>query len=137
MALAADLLGDRWTLLVLREAFYGVQRYDDMQADLGAPRSILTDRLGKMVDRGLLARRPYRDPGRRTRQAYVLTEVGRDVAPLLIALMQWGEDHILQARAPVEIREAATGEPLRLELVTGNGRVVATNAATFAKRAEE
>lgn len=134
LALAAEILGDRWTLLILREAFYGVQRYDDMRADLGAPRSMLTDRLGKLVERGLMTRRPYREPGSRTRDAYVLTEAGRALALTLLALTQWGEAHVLQGPAPVEIFETATGRPLRVELVDEDGQVVDLRAAGLRKR---
>ncbi|MCG8691817.1 MAG: helix-turn-helix transcriptional regulator [Minwuiales bacterium] len=135
MALAAEIFGDRWTLLILREAFYGVQRYDDMRADLGAPRSMLTDRLGKLVERGLMERRPYREPGSRTRDAYVLTERGRGLALTLLALTQWGEEHVIGGPAPVEIVERKTGRPLRVDLVDEDGRIVDLSAATLARRA--
>lgn len=136
MALAADALGDRWTLLILREAFYGVTRFADMQADLSIPRSVLTDRLTKLVAQGLLERRPYQEKGHRTRQAYTLTQVGKDFAPVLIALMEWGETHILRGPAPIEIRQITTEEPLRLSLVTQDGQTIATKDATFTKRTE-
>lgn len=134
MALAAEILGDRWTLLILREAFYGVQRYDDMRADLGAPRSMLTDRLGKLVDRGLMERRPYREPGARTRDAYALTEAGRALALTLLALTQWGEAHVVRARAPIEIIDRETGEPLRVALVDAKGKVADLKKAAIALR---
>ncbi len=134
MALAAEILGDRWTLLILREAFYGVQRYDDMRADLGAPRSMLTDRLGKLVDKGLMTRRPYREPGARAREAYVLTDAGRALALTLMALAQWGEDHVLSGPAPVGLVEKRTGRPLRVALIDEEGARVDLSAATLAMR---
>jgi DNA-binding HxlR family transcriptional regulator len=134
MALAAELLGDRWTLLILREAFYGVQRYDDMRSDLGAPRSMLTNRLAKLVDLGLMARRPYQEPGERVRYAYVLTPAGGDLATTFIALTQWGEKHVLRERAPVEALEHATGQSLRAELVNEQGDVVDARNAVLARR---
>lgn len=124
MALAAEILGDRWTLLVLREAFYGVTRFDDMREDLGAPRSMLTDRLGKLVERGLMIREPYREPGSRTREAYVLTSAGKDLALTLLALMQWGDDHLRDDAPPIAIVERKSGKPVRVELVTASGKVV-------------
>ena len=136
MALASEILGDRWTLLVLREAFYGVQRYDDMLADLGAPRSTLTDRLAKLVERGIMTRRAYQEPGTRTRHAYVLTEAGRALALTLLALAQWGEDHVLHGPAPVEIVERSSGRPLRVELVDENGRVADLKDAMLSLRKE-
>lgn len=134
MALAAEILGDRWTLLILREAFYGVQRYDDMREDLGAPRSMLTDRLSKLVEQGLMTREPYREPGARVRYAYSLTERGRDVALTMMALTQWGEKHILDGPAPVELIDKSTGRPLRVALIDDKDEVVELSAATLAKR---
>lgn len=125
LALTAEILGDRWTLLILREAFYGVVRYDDMLADLGAPRSMLTDRLSKLVDRGLIARKPYQEPGTRTRQAYVLTSAGRALGQTLIALSQWGEAHVSKQPAPIEFVESETGEPVRAGLIGGKGQEIA------------
>lgn len=134
MALAAEILGDRWTLLILREAFYGVQRYDDMRQDLAAPRSMLTDRLTRLVDRGLMTRRPYQELGARMRSAYVLTPSGRALALTLLALTQWGEEHILKGSTPVEIRDRTTGRPLRVALVNESDQIVDLSSAVLAKR---
>lgn len=124
MALAAQILGDRWSLLILREAFYGVTRYDDIREDLDAPRSMLTDRLGKLIDRGLMVRQPYREPGSRTREAYVLTDAGRALALTLLALMQWGDEFIRDEPPRIEITDKASGEAVRVELVNASGGVV-------------
>lgn len=135
MAMAAEILGDRWTLLILREAFYGVQRYDDMRADLGAPRSMLTDRLAKLVEMGLLERRPYREPGKRTREAYALSDAGRGLALTLMALTQWGETYVLKGPAPVEVVDCKTGRPLRVALVDEKGRPAKLENAVLAPKA--
>lgn len=134
MALAADMLGDRWTMLILREAFYGVQRYDDMRADLDAPRSMLTDRLAKMVENGLLERSAYQEPGARVRYAYVLTEAGRELALTLMALSQWGERYALGKEAPIEIVKRDTGETLKVALVTEDNQPVKIADATITLR---
>ncbi len=134
MALAADLLGDRWTLLILREAFYGVGRYDDMRQDLNAPRATLTDRLSKLVKLGILAREPYQESGDRLRHGYKLTRAGRALAHVLIAMTEWGEEFVLKARAPVEIVEAASGKPLRLSLVDDAGHLVPTAKSVLVRR---
>ena len=94
MAAATEIVGDRWTLLILREAFYGVIRYDDMLADLGISRSILSDRLSKLVERGLLEKQPYREANDRERMAYVLTARGREFGMVMLALLQWGNAEI-------------------------------------------
>lgn len=129
LVLAAELVADRWTMLILREAFYGVSRYDDMLADLKAPRSMLTDRLGKMVERGLLTRKAYKEPGDRERNAYVLTSMGQDLATSLVALTQWGEAHLLEGPAPVGVVHRATGIPISAALVDRSGNKIPTQEA--------
>ena len=86
---AAQVIGERWSLLILRDAFYGVRRFDDFQKDLGIARNILSDRLGKMVAQGVLETRRYQDHP--PRHEYVLTEKGRDLFDVLIALLAWGQ----------------------------------------------
>ncbi|MES0861964.1 helix-turn-helix domain-containing protein [Ruegeria sp. SCPT10] len=89
MAKASDILGDRWSLLILREAFYGVMRFADIQADIGAPRSVLTDRLTKLVDHRLLERFEYQEDGSRPRHAYRLTDRGKELGVVFLAMKQW------------------------------------------------
>jgi DNA-binding HxlR family transcriptional regulator len=89
LARAVDLLGDWWTPLVLREALYGVRRFDDFQRNLGIGRNILTQRLHRLVDEGMLDRRPYQD--RPLRHEYVLTDKGRDFFPVVAAIVRWGD----------------------------------------------
>lgn len=124
MALASEILGDRWTLLILREAFYGVRRYDDMLADLNAPRSMLTDRLNKLVKQGIMVRQPYKEPGSRTRDAYALTASGKDLALTFLALTQWGETHVTKSRAPVKAVHRQTGDELKVTLTNEAGEQV-------------
>lgn len=136
MARAADLLADKWTMLILREALYGVQRYDDMRADLEAPRSMLTDRLGKLVQHGLMTRCPYQDPGHRVRQAYVLTEMGKELALTFLALSQWGEKHVMKGEAPFEVRDKKTGSLLKVALINEDGESVALEQASIVPKVD-
>ena len=129
LVMAVEEIGDRWSLLILREAFYGVMRYDDMRADLGIPRSMLSDRLTKLVAHGCLEKRPYQEAGDRLRYAYALTEKGRNLATALIALTRWGEAHILGRQGPVEIVDRRTGRPLDVALVDQDGTVVSAEMA--------
>jgi DNA-binding HxlR family transcriptional regulator len=89
MAKASDILGDRWSLLILREAFYGVIRFADMQADIGMPRSILTTRLKKLVEAGLLEQFDYREDGARARKGYRLSKRGQELVLVFLAMKQW------------------------------------------------
>jgi DNA-binding HxlR family transcriptional regulator len=89
IARTMDMLGDGWSAVVLREAFYGVRRFEDFHANLGVPRNTLTDRLNGLVEAGLLAKRPYQE--RPTRHEYVLTHKGIDFFPVLAAIASWGD----------------------------------------------
>src|ERR1700728_2639227 len=86
---AGDLLGDRWTLLILRDATAGITRFDAFRENLGIADNILSARLARLVEAGVLVKVPYRD-GNRTRHEYRLTQAGADLLPLLRALADWG-----------------------------------------------
>lgn len=86
---ALGIIGDRWTLLILRDALVGVTRFETFQHRLGVSRSVLTTRLKHLTDAGLLDRKPLRNDGRR--QEYLLAEKGRAMLPVLAALVEWGE----------------------------------------------
>jgi DNA-binding HxlR family transcriptional regulator len=92
IARSLDVVGDPWVLLILRQAFSGVRRYEDFRVEVGAADNVLSRRLRGLVDAGLLDRSPYAD-GARTRYEYVLTEAGADLLPLLNQLTLWGEKH--------------------------------------------
>lgn len=124
MARSAEILGDRLTLLILREAFFGVVRYDDMSADLGGSRSMLTNRLSALVAEGLMGRISYREPRSRARQAYTLTSSGRALGVTLIAMSEWAELYLLGSPAPVEFVDKDTGEALKVSIVDRSGRRV-------------
>ena len=117
VARTLELVGARSTLLILREAFFGTRRFDDFRRRVGITEPIAAARLRELVDAGLLARRPYQDPGRRTRQEYVLTDKGRDLFPVLIALMYWGDRHLADpAGPPVRVWHDGCGAALHAEV---------------------
>ncbi len=89
VARTLDVIGERWSLLIVRDAFYGVRRFDDFRADLGIARNVLADRLGSLVARGVLERRQYE--ARPPRYEYVLTPKGRELLPVLLTMMRWGD----------------------------------------------
>jgi DNA-binding HxlR family transcriptional regulator len=91
LASALEVLGERWTLLIIRDAFFGVQRFNDFQAHLDVPKAILADRLHGLVDNGILERRP--DPSHAGRSLYVLTAAGRELWRALHSLLVWGDRH--------------------------------------------
>ncbi|MGH3319251.1 MAG: winged helix-turn-helix transcriptional regulator [Streptosporangiaceae bacterium] len=95
LARALEFVGERWTLLVVRDAFYGVRRYSDFLAHLDIPRAVLADRLQTLVDAGVLDKRRYQQSP--PRDEYLLTGKGRELWPALYALAQWGERHMSAA----------------------------------------
>ena len=98
VARTLEVMGDRWTMLVLREAFFGVRRFEAMQRNLGIARNVLADRLQKLVGHGILARVPYQE--RPERHEYRLTEKGLGLYAPLIALMRWGDEHLAEPEGP-------------------------------------
>jgi DNA-binding HxlR family transcriptional regulator len=108
-----ELIGEKWSLLVLRDAMNGVRRFEDFRRHMGLSEAVLADRLRKLVAAGIFEAVPYREPGARTRQEYVLTEKGWDLWPVLIALKQWGDRHAADPEgAPWEVRHRGCGEEI-------------------------
>jgi len=89
-----DVIGDRWTFLVLREVFQGIRRFDDLTVRTAIPRTVLTDRLRRLTDAGIVRKEPYREPGTRTRIEYRLTQKGLDLYPVLLAMQEWGNRYL-------------------------------------------
>jgi DNA-binding HxlR family transcriptional regulator len=119
------IIGERSTFLVLREAFNGVRRFDDMARRTGIPRQVLSDRLARLVREGLLRKVPYQDAGQRARWEYRLTSKGLDLYPALVALLEWGNQHAVGPAGPqVELRHRDCGEPVHLQLACEAGHVL-------------
>jgi DNA-binding HxlR family transcriptional regulator len=109
VAAALSVVGDPWTLLILREAFFGVRRFDDWQARLGVARNVLAARLKTLVDHGVLETRLYSEHP--PRKDYLLTAKGRDLRPVILALKAWGDAHVYGERGrPLEILHACGAE---------------------------
>jgi DNA-binding HxlR family transcriptional regulator len=125
MAKALDVLGTRSSFLLMREAFYGSRRFDDLARRAGITEAAAAARLKELTEHGLLERRPYQEPGQRTRHEYVLTEMGRDLLPAALALMQWGDKHLAGRRgAPLALRHTACGADVAVEVRCAKGHDV-------------
>ena len=124
VARTVDLLGDWWTPLVLREAFLGVRRFDDMQRELGIGRNVLTQRLKRLVEEQLLERVRYQE--KPDRYEYHLTEKGASLFAILVALRQWGEEHLfVEGERHSVLLDVETERPLpRLEPIGADGRPI-------------
>ncbi|MQY40154.1 putative HTH-type transcriptional regulator [Streptomyces sp. RB17] len=127
IARTVDVLGDAWSILILREAFYGFRRFDEFQQELRMARNTLADRLRRLVEEGLMERRLYESEP--PRHEYLLTEKGRDFVPVLAAMARWGDRWLAgEEGAPItfhhdacdhdshaEVVCSACGEPMRSE----------------------
>jgi DNA-binding HxlR family transcriptional regulator len=107
VAQCLEVVGEWWSLLIVRDAFLGVTRFDDFQARLGISRNVLNQRLSHLVEEGVLERVPYQE--RPTRWDYRLTEKGRDLWHVITAMRQWGDRWAAPAGAPVELVHKACG----------------------------
>jgi DNA-binding HxlR family transcriptional regulator len=125
IAAALAIVGEKWTFLVLREAFNGVRRFDDMQRRTGAPRQVLSNRLSQLVAEGILRKVPYREEGQRPRSEYRLTEKGIEFFPVIAALLAWGDKYAAWPGGPaVELTHRDCGAPVVLELACAEGHVL-------------
>jgi DNA-binding HxlR family transcriptional regulator len=125
IAKALDVLGTRSSFLLMREAFYGGRRFDELARRVGISEAVAAARLKELTAHGLLAREPYQEPGQRTRHEYVLTDKGRDLLPVALALMAWGDKHLTGDRgAPLALRHTACGADVGVEVRCAKGHDV-------------
>lgn len=108
---ALDVIGDRWSLLVLRGVFRGLHRFSELRDDLGIASNLLTTRLKRLVDNNILEKVQYNE--RPVRFEYRLTEAGRDLSPVLVSLMQWGDRYHNEGREPVVLSHSTCGSPIQ------------------------
>lgn len=122
VARALDVLGDGWTMLVVREAFFGTRRFGDFERALGIAKNVLTQRLAHLVERGVLERVDAGTHG--TRYEYVLTPMGKDLVTVITALRQWGDRWLTQpGREPLLVIDRRTQRAIpRLRLLDEAGR---------------
>ena len=112
-----DVIGEKWTLLVLREAFYGARRFEQFLANVGCARTLLSERLATLVEHGVLQREPYREAGQRERHQYLLTAKGHDLFAALVVLMHWGDRWEAGPQGgPVVVRHRECDQPVHVEL---------------------
>ena len=118
IARTLETVGERWTLLIIRDVLLGVTRFDDIRRSLGIARNVLTDRLNKLVDAGILERAQYQTQP--ARYEYQATQQGRELFPVLLALMHWGDRHRAGVDGPPRLaRHDACGGDVTLQLACG------------------
>jgi DNA-binding HxlR family transcriptional regulator len=125
------VLGERWTFLVLREAFFGRTRFAEFRDVLGVSTDVLSARLARLVEYGVLEKRAYQEPGSRPRDSYHLTPAGHDLAVIMGALQQWGDEHLPRAEGPSVVRRTRAGEPVDVAFVDAAGQAVPRRDVEF------
>jgi DNA-binding HxlR family transcriptional regulator len=127
-----QILGERWTLLILRDAFRGLHRFADFRRSLGIAPNLLSTRLRTLVDAGLLETRGYQEPGSRARVGYHLTPSAMRLRLILAALQQWGDEERPRPAGPSSLRRSrTTGRSLRVALVDETGTEVPLDDLAF------
>jgi DNA-binding HxlR family transcriptional regulator len=128
VARTLEVVGEKWALLAIREVFLGARKFEEMVANTGAPRDTLASRLRTLVAHGVLERRRYCD--RPPRDEYVLTDAGRDLYPVIVSLMQWGDQHRPLDSGPPMVLEHRCGHRLHAHLACDScGGAVAVGSA--------
>jgi DNA-binding HxlR family transcriptional regulator len=123
---ALQVVGDRWSFVVLREVFNGIRRFDDMRVRTAIPRQVLTERLSRLVDQGVLRREPYREAGQRVRHEYRLTSKGFAMYPALVALNDWGAAYYAEPEGPpLRFEHRDCGSDVHAVLRCGSGHELA------------
>jgi DNA-binding HxlR family transcriptional regulator len=134
IARSLGVLGERWTFLILREAIDGRTRFAEFRAALGVASDVLAERLGTLVEYGVMVREPYRDPGTRVRDAYKLTPAGRELHVALGALQLWGDRYLPREDGPtIERRARATERPVHVGFIDDRGREIDPDEVTVVR----
>ncbi|OKH73867.1 HxlR family transcriptional regulator [Mycobacterium sp. SWH-M3] len=121
---AMGVVGTKSAMLIMREAYYGTTRFEDFWRRVGVTKAAASTRLNDLVDAGLLERRPYQEPGQRSRDEYVLTRAGVDFMPVVWAMFEWGRNH-LPTHSPLRLAHAGCGAQATVEIRCAEGHVVA------------
>lgn len=125
IARTITVIGQPWTVLVLRDLFNGLRRFDELAEHLGVARNVLARRLASLVEHGLVERTEYRDPGQRARHEYRLTPAGRDLRPVLLSLMDYGDNHFAgEDGPPVRLRHKDCGGAVKVRLECSEGHLL-------------
>ncbi|HXK14097.1 MAG TPA: helix-turn-helix domain-containing protein [Gaiellaceae bacterium] len=131
VAKTLEIVGERWTLLIVRDAFFGLRRFEEFQSSLGIARNVLTDRLNRLVDEGIFDRVLYSE--RPERFEYRLTPKGRDLTVALNALREWGERHVVED-PPRVLRRRSDRKPVTVALVPKGTKTLKANEVELVPR---
>lgn len=132
-----SIIGDKWILLILRECFFGFRKFDDFHRNLDISKSVLSAKLRKMIELDMLKKSAYQKEHERQRYEYRLTDKGRSFSTVLVALLEWGNEHLTEAgHSSIKLRDVQNEQDVRLKLLNRNGDIVKwldTGLETFTK----
>lgn len=135
IARTMSVLGQRWAMLIIREALLGKSRFSEFREQLGVASDVLSARLSELVAAGILEVVDYQQPGDRTRSRYVLTQAGHDLIPVLATIGQWGHVHLPRKHSSdYRFVEADTGDPVGIGFRRKDGTIVATPQVTLTEQ---
>ncbi|AZG46976.1 winged helix-turn-helix transcriptional regulator [Gordonia insulae] len=134
IAKALEIIGTRSAMLILREALYGATRFDEFTRRVGITDAVAAARLKELTAAGIFDKVPYREPGRRVRHEYQLTEMGRDLQPVVLSLMQWGNRYLQPNGAPLRLTDSGSGDPIIVDVRTESGAIVEEIDVAVARR---
>jgi DNA-binding HxlR family transcriptional regulator len=116
-------LGDKWTLLIMRECFWGFKRFDDFQTNLNISKSVLTTKLNQMIEMDLLEKQSYKEKGKRTRHEYTFTQKGKDLTKIILSFLDWGNKYLVEAgETTIKVVDKTTQEDVKIEIVDNMGK---------------
>ncbi|MEV5850430.1 helix-turn-helix domain-containing protein [Streptomyces sp. NPDC051985] len=125
IARTLEVVGEKWTILILREVWYGSSRFSDFERVLGCPRNLLATRLRMLVEEGILATETYQEPGSRSRPMYVITPKGMDLVPAVMGILQWGDRYLADPEGPAVLaRHRECGARVDVQVRCGQGHSV-------------
>jgi DNA-binding HxlR family transcriptional regulator len=125
IARTLEVVGEKWTILILREVFYGSSRFSEFERVLGCPRNLLAARLRMLVEEGILATETYKEPGSRSRPKYVITPKGVDLVPAVMGLLQWGDRYRADPEGPAMLsRHRGCGAAVDAQIRCDHGHTV-------------
>jgi DNA-binding HxlR family transcriptional regulator len=136
IARSLGVLGERWTLLILREAWLGTDRFSQFREALGVAADVLSERLSTLVEHGVMKKVPYQEPGERARASYRLTPAGEELMVVLGALQQWGDEHLPRRDGPSLLRRTKDdGLPVHVAFVDDSGREIPNERVVLVRTA--
>lgn len=120
---AMRALGDKWTLLIMRECFWGFRRFDDFQNNLNISKSVLTKKLNQLIEQELLEKRSYKVAGQRTRYEYTFTQKGKDLTKIILSFLDWGNKYLVEeGETTIKVVDKTTKNDVHIDILDNSGK---------------